>query len=102
MRIHITGNYYIDAKPKGFILKEEYEGRTKSGEPRTGERFIGSYNNISAAVYRCLQLNVLNGAQAVELWEYAKKIEESNKVAVNSVKKEIEILMQGVQDGLGR
>jgi hypothetical protein len=90
MRIHITCNYYINAGPKGFILKEEYKGRTKAGEPRKGERFIGSYNNISAAVHRCLQLNVLNGAQAVELWEYAKMVEESNKVAVNSIKKEIE------------
>ena len=89
MRIHITGNYYINAGPKGFILKEEYEGRTKSGEPRTGERFIGSYNNISAAVYRCLQLNVLNGAQAVELWEYAKKIEESNEKAAQAIEKRI-------------
>lgn len=94
MRIHITGNYYIDAKPKGFILKEEYEGRTKSGEPRTGERFIGSYNNISAAVHRCLQLNVLNGAQAVELWEYAKMVEESNKTLAESLGKLMEALFE--------
>ena len=93
MRIHITGNYYINAGPKGFILKEEYEGRTKSGEPRTGERFIGSYNNISAAVHRCLQLNVINGAQAVELWEYAKMVEESNKAAVQAIKKELSAIM---------
>jgi hypothetical protein len=71
-------------------LKEEYEGRTKEGEPRKGERKHGFYTNIASAVKRCLELNVLNGAQAVELWEYAKMVEESNKVAVNSIKKEIE------------
>ncbi len=95
MRIHIIGDFYVDAGPKNFILKEQYVGKTKTGEPRIGERFIGSYNDISAAVYKCLQLNVLNGAKAVELWEYVKRVEESNREAVNSVKKEIEILMQG-------
>lgn len=90
MKIHIIGNFFVDAGPKNFILIEEYEGKTKTGEPRKGKRFIGSYNKISAAVHECLRLNVLNGAEAVELWEYVKMVEESNKVAVNSIKKEIE------------
>ena len=89
MKIHITGNLYISAEPKGFILKEEYEGKTRSGQPRKGERFVGSYKSISAAVHKCLELSVLNGAQAVELWEYAKMVEESNCRAIYEFEKRI-------------
>ena len=93
MKIHITGNLYISAKPKGFILKEEYEGKTKSGQPRKGERFVGNYKTISAAVHKCLELSVLNGAQAVELWEYAKMVEESNKAAEQAIQKELSTIL---------
>ena len=94
MRIHVFGNFYIEASARGFILKEEYEGRTKDGLPRKGERNHGFHTSIASAVKRCLELNVLNGAKAVELWEYAKMVEESNKLAAKSVQKEIETLMK--------
>ena len=55
--------------------------------------FIGSYKSVSAAVHKCLELSVLNGAQAVELWEYAKMVEESNKAAVQAIQKELSAIM---------
>ena len=94
MKIHIIGNFFVNAGPKNFILIEEYEGKTKTGEPRKGKRFIGSYNKISAAVHECLHLNVLNGAEAVELWEYAKMVEESNKTLAESLGKLMEALFE--------
>lgn len=100
MKIHITGNFYIYAKKKEFILKEEYEGKTKSGQPRKGERFVGSYNSISTAVHRCLELSVLNGAQAVELWKYAKLVEESNKAAAQAIQKEIAMILKERELGI--
>lgn len=65
----------------------------QNGQPRKGERFVGSYKSISAAVYKCLELSVLNGAQAVELWEYAKMVEESNKAAAQAIQKELIAIM---------
>lgn len=96
MRVHIVNSFYIDIIPKGYVLKEEYEGRTKEGRPRTGERNHGFYSDIASAVKRCLELNTMKGSEAVELWQYAKMVEESNKRAVNSLKREIELLLGGM------
>lgn len=91
MRINLTGGFYLDANGKNYTLREEYEGKTRDGSPRVGTRTIGHYNNATAAIQKFLEVSVLNGAQAVELWEYAKMAEESNKQAINSIKKEIEV-----------
>lgn len=102
MRIHIANDYYIEVSDKNYALIEEYEGKTKDGSPRKGRRIKGYFNTLQGAVLKCLELNTLNGAKAVELWEYAKMVEESNKNAVNALEKEIEMLLKEGMNGLGR
>ena len=89
MKIHVFEGFYIEATKNSYILREEYMGKTRKGEPRKGSRFIGSFSNVTQAVRRCLELNVLNGAEAVELWEYAKMVEESNCRAIYELEKRI-------------
>ena len=102
MRIHVVGSFYIEADGKNYTLREEYAGQTRCGEPRKGQRTHGYFRELSGAVWKCLELNTLNGAKAVELWECAKIVEESNKNAVNALEKEIEMLLKEEMNGLGR
>ena len=94
MRIHIANDYYIEVSDKNYALIEEYEGKTKDGSPRKGRRIKGYFNTLQGAVLKCLELNTLNGAKAVELWEYAKMVEESNKTCAERLGKRIEALLE--------
>ena len=94
MRIHIANDYYIEVSDKNYALIEEYEGKTKDGSPRKGRRIKGYFNTLQGAVLKCLELNTLNGAKAVELWEYAKMVEESNKTCADRLGKRIEALLE--------
>ena len=94
MRINLACGFYLEANGKNYTLREEYQGKTRDGSPRVGIRTIGHYNNAAAAIRKFLEVSVLNGAQAVELWEYAKMVEESNKTLAESLGKCIEALFE--------
>lgn len=102
MRINLAGGYYLEANGKNYTLREEYEGKTRDGSPRVGTRTIGHYNNATAAIQKFLEVSVLNGAQAVQIWMYAKMVEESNKTLAESLGKCIEALFEkGETNGMG-
>lgn len=83
MNIELLNGFFIECTSKSYILKERYEGKTKDGNPREGTRRHGSHYDLQSALHQFLRLNTLNGAQAVEIWEVGKMIEQSNKTTVN-------------------
>lgn len=87
MNIELLNGFFIECTPRSYILKERYDGKTKDGNPREGIRRHGSHYNLQSALLQFLRLNMLNGAQAVEIWEVGKMIEQSNKTAVNRLEK---------------
>ena len=96
--IKLPNNFYIDCKPGCYWLRERYIGKTKNGEPRESTRPHGYYRDLQSALYKYLEINTLNGLQAVEIWEVGKLVEQSNKMAVYK----IEQILKGVQDEINR
>lgn len=91
MRIDLSEVFYIDCNIKGYELKEKYIGRTKEGLPREGVRRHGYFSDLGSALMKYLRLNQLNGAEAVEIWELGKHVEQCNKRAVYKLQRILEV-----------
>ena len=80
--IKLPNTYYVDCTPKNYRLCERYNGKTKTGEQTQSVRRHGNHSSLQGALEEFLSRNVLNGLQAVEIWEVGKLVEHLNKMAV--------------------
>ena len=91
--MNIGNGYYIDVTPNNYTLKQKYIGTRKDGTKKEAVKIHGHYGSLEQALEAFLKLYQIDrGARlAVDLMEYAYFIEQSNKEAVQALKREIEV-----------
>ena len=93
MNISIINGYYIDVTPNNFTLKQKYIGTRKDGTKKESVKIISHCGSLEQALDLFLRINQVpkEAKIAVDLMEYAYFIEQSNKEAVQALKREIEV-----------
>lgn len=92
--IRLPNNFYIDCKPRCYVLCERYTGKTREGHPKPAVRRFGNHRDVQSALHELLERNTLNGLQAIEIWEVGKLVDKLNKDAVYK----FESILKGVQE----
>ena len=88
MNIELLNGYFIEVADECNTLKQRYTGKTKKGEEKTCEKFIGYFPKIEDAIERFLkhyQSDIL-GNLSMDYKTYAEKISIVNKWAVKEIK----------------
>lgn len=88
--IQLPNNFFIDCQPGCYWLRERYTGKKKDGSPKEATRPHGYYRDMRSALHKYLEINTINGLQAVEIWEVGKLVERSNKEAVYKLERILE------------
>lgn len=93
MNISLINGYYIDVTPNNFTLKQKYIGTRKDGTKKESVKIISHCGSLEQALDLFLRINQVpkEAKIAVDLMEYANYIEQSNKEAVQALKREIEV-----------
>ena len=93
MNISLINGYYIDVTPNNFTLKQRYMGTRKDGTKKESVKIISHCGSLEQALEAFLKLYQIDrGARfAVDLMAYASLVEQSNKEAVQALKREIEV-----------
>ena len=93
MQINLINGYYIDVTPNNFTLKQKYTGTRKDGTKKESVKIISHCGSLEQALDLFLRINQVpkEAKIAVDLMEYAYFIEQSNKEAVQALKREIEV-----------
>ena len=88
-RIDLGSNgYFIESDQLNHTLKQTYTYKNKGGDEKETERVCGYYGSFEHAVWGFLkrsQLDDMDGL-SLNLDEFVKSIEESNKAAVSAFK----------------
>lgn len=93
MNISLINGYYIDVTQNNFTLKQKYIGTRKDGTKKESVKIISHCGSLEQALDLFLRINQVpkESKMAVDLMEYAYFIEQSNKEAVQALKREIEV-----------
>lgn len=93
MNISLINGYYIDVTPNNFTLKQKYIGTRKDGTKKESVKIISHCGSLEQALELFLRINQVpkEAKMAVDLMVYASLVEQSNKEAVRSLKREIEV-----------
>ena len=93
MEINIINGFYIETDNRNFTLKQKYIGKRKDGTKKEAVKIHGHYGSLEQALEAFLKLYQIDrGARfAVDLMSYASLVEQSNKEAVQALKREIEV-----------
>ena len=93
MQINLINGFYIDVTPNNFTLKQKYIGTRKDGTKKESVKIISHCGSLEQALDLFLRINQVpkEAKIAVDLMEYAYFIEQSNKEAVQALKREIEV-----------
>lgn len=93
MQIILINGYYIDVTPNNFTLKQKYIGTRKDGTKKESVKIISHCGSLEQALETFLRLNQIphDSKLAVDLMEYANYTEQSNKEAVQALKRGIEV-----------
>lgn len=87
VRIELKNGYYIEIKPKCYILKQEYVGKCKDGKAKEAVKTCGHFPNVKDAIKKYIfltQLDVLDG-ERLSLEQYIRMIEQINTVALQGL-----------------
>ena len=93
MQIILINGYYIETDNRNFTLKQKYIGTRKDGTRKEAVKIISHCGSLEQALESFLKLYQIDrGARfAVDLMSYADFIKQSNKEAVQALKREIEV-----------
>ena len=93
MQINLINGYYIETDNRNFTLKQKYIGTRKDGTKKESVKIISHCGSLEQALDLFLRINQVpkEAKIAVDLMEYAYFIEQSNKEAVQALKREIEV-----------
>ena len=93
MQITLITGFYIETDNRNFTLKQKYIGTRKDGTKKDAVKIISHCGNLEQALDLFLRINQVpkESKMAVDLMEYAYFIEQSNKDAVQALKREIEV-----------
>ena len=93
MQINLINGFYIETDNRNFTLKQKYIGTRKDGTKKDAVKIISHCGSLEQALDLFLRINQVpkEAKMAVDLMEYAYFIEQSNKEAVQALKREIEV-----------
>ena len=93
MNISIINGYYIDVTQNNYTLKQKYIGARKDGTKKESVKIISHCGSLEQALELFLRINQVpkESKLSVDLMAYANHIEQSNKEAVQALKREIEV-----------
>lgn len=93
MQIILINGYYIETDNRNFTLKQKYIGTRKDGTKKESVKIISHCGSMEQALDLFLRINQVpkEAKMAVDLMEYAYFIEQSNKEAVQALKRKIEV-----------
>lgn len=92
MQIQLINGYYIERDKRNYTLKQKYWGKTKDGGTKEAVKICGHHQNLESAIEDFLTINQVSEMSklSLDLIEYARMIEESNRNAVRAIQSVIE------------
>ena len=89
MKIELINGYYIEIDPLNYTLKQKYISE-KTG--KEAERVFGYFSTLQGVLDKFLRLNQIDvlADMSMGMFDYVKKVEESNKMAVQAIKRVLE------------
>ena len=93
MQINLINGFYIETDNRNFTLKQKYIGTRKDGTKKEAVKIISHCGSLEQALDLFLRINQVpkEAKIAVDLMSYASLVEQSNKEAVQALKREIEV-----------
>ena len=93
MQINLINGFYIETDNRNFTLKQKYIGTRKDGTKKDSVKIISHCGSLEQALDLFLRINQVpkEAKIAVDLMSYASLVEQSNKEAVQALKREIEV-----------
>ena len=93
MQISLINGFYIETDNRNFTLKQKYIGKRKDGTKKEAVKIISHCGSLEQALELFLRINQVpkEAKMAVDLMSYADFIKQSNKEAVQALKREIEV-----------
>ncbi len=90
MVIKLINGYFIEVDPMNYTLKQEYTPKDKDGNPKEGTsiRIFGYFTTLEGALKKFLNMNQIDllADMGMGMFDYVKKVEESNRMAVQAIK----------------
>lgn len=94
MRIELTNGYHIEVDSMNYTLMQNYRPKDKDGNLKEKEsvRTLGYFTTLEGALDKFLRLNQIDvlADMGMGMIDYVKKVEESNRMAVQAVKRVLE------------
>ena len=94
MQIELINGYYIDVDPMNYTLMQSYRPKDKDGSLKEKEsvRTLGYFTTLNGALDKFLRLNQIDvlADMGMGMIDYVKKVEESNRMAVQAIKRVLE------------
>ena len=89
MQIILINGYYIETDNRNFTLKQKYIGTRKDGTKKDSIKIISHCGSLEQALETFLRMNQIphDSKLSVDLMEYADLVEQSNKEAVQALKR---------------
>ena len=93
MQISLINGYYIEVNNRNFTLRQKYLGTSKDGAKKEYRKIISHCGSLEQALETFLRMNQIpqDSKLTVDLMLYADFIEQSNKEAVQALKREMEV-----------
>lgn len=93
MQITIINGFYIETDNRNFTLKQKYIGTRKDGTKKESVKIISHCGSLEQALELFLRINQVpkEAKMTVDLMAYASLVEQSNKEAVQALKRELEV-----------
>ena len=93
MQINLINGFYIETDNRNFTLKQKYIGTRKDGTKKESVKIISHCGSLEQALELFLRINQVPKEIkiSVDLMAYASLVEQSNKEAVQALKREIEV-----------
>lgn len=92
MKIDLINGYYIEVDSMNYTLMQKYMGKDKEGKPKESVRTLGYFTTLNGALDKFLRLNQIDvlADMGMGMHDYVKKVEESNRMAVEAIKRVME------------
>lgn len=87
MQIQLINGYYIERDKRNYTLKQRYQGKSKETV-----KIISHHQDLEGAVKAFLTINQVSEMSklSLDLMQYARMVEESNRNAVRAIQSVIE------------
>ena len=92
MQIQLINGYYIERDKRNYTLKQNYWGKTREGENKEFTKNYGHHQDLEGAVKEFLTINQIAEMSklSVDLMQYARMVEDSNRNAIRAIQSVIE------------